>query len=154
MLNKKNKLKRFIACCLTAVIFGTLSHVQNVSADTKTNDDLLISQSSDTTENSVELIDADSKGVLDKIDGTHQIENTKVTEKTQARMDQLAKVLLQFYGVTSVQYAMMDHGEYVLNGQAGYSNVEAKKAPTEDTLYGVASVSKMYVKFCENLESC
>lgn len=55
-----------------------------------------------------------------------------------------SETLLDAYGVTSVQYALIDHGEITISGQSGYASKELKKAPTNQTMYGIGSISKIF----------
>lgn len=77
------------------------------------------------------------------------VQSTDFTEnkeypKTKEALHQKLKSLCSFYGVTSAQYAIIDHGEITLSGSAGYANKEAKLAPTESTMYGIGSISKIF----------
>ncbi|OXS68534.1 serine hydrolase [Lysinibacillus sp. KCTC 33748] len=56
-----------------------------------------------------------------------------------------ATLLTQTYETTSVQYALIDNGKLILSGQTGKNDMEGKQPLTKDTLYGIGSVSKMYV---------
>ena len=49
-----------------------------------------------------------------------------------------------FFGVTSIQYAVIDHGKMVFSGGEGYADVDMKKKPDQNTMYTLASISKMY----------
>ncbi|MDT0122790.1 serine hydrolase domain-containing protein [Paenibacillus sp. RRE4] len=71
----------------------------------------------------------------------------EATEKqtTQAKAKQLADMLVQQYGVTSLQYAIMDKGEMILSDGAGFHDKASQKAVDRDTMYGIGSVSKMVV---------
>ncbi|WP_454192861.1 serine hydrolase domain-containing protein [Paenibacillus sp. Marseille-Q7038] len=58
---------------------------------------------------------------------------------------EIVETLIGNYGVNGVQYAIRDEGKVVLSGGLGV-NEAGKKAPiTEDTMFGIGSVSKMYV---------
>jgi len=74
-----------------------------------------------------------------------------IATAAQKRADMLTKV----YGVTSVQYALISDGKIILTGTSGYNNKESKKSPTNSTIYGIGSVSKMFttlavLKLCED----
>jgi len=56
-----------------------------------------------------------------------------------------ATLLTKSYETTSVQYALIDNGKVILSGQTGKNDIEGKQPLTKDTLYGIGSVSKMYV---------
>lgn len=55
-----------------------------------------------------------------------------------------AKLLTETYGVTSVQYALIDNGDITVSGQAGVNDLEGKYPLTENTQYGIGSTSKMF----------
>lgn len=57
----------------------------------------------------------------------------------------LATALLDNYGVSGLQYAIMDHGSIVLSDSAGVNDKAAGTPITRDTMFGIGSVSKMYV---------
>ncbi|MGE7948488.1 serine hydrolase domain-containing protein [Lysinibacillus sp. NPDC093688] len=56
-----------------------------------------------------------------------------------------ATLLTKSYETTSVQYALIDNGKLILSGQTGKNDMKGKQPLTKDTLYGIGSVSKMYV---------
>lgn len=64
---------------------------------------------------------------------------------TKAVADQKASIITSFYKCTSLQYALIDNGKIVLSGNSGLSSVENNTTPTADTMYGIGSVSKMFV---------
>lgn len=64
--------------------------------------------------------------------------------KTAKTMSKLSDYLVTFYGTTSVQYAIMDHGTVTVSGSAGYANKEMKLAPEMSTIYGIGSISKVF----------
>ncbi|HEX3078637.1 MAG TPA: serine hydrolase domain-containing protein [Lachnospiraceae bacterium] len=55
-----------------------------------------------------------------------------------------ADYLTKYYGLTSVQYALVYDGKIVLSDQAGYGNVATKKKPSKDSIYGIGSISKVF----------
>ena len=55
-----------------------------------------------------------------------------------------AQALVDKYGVTSVQYAVMYDQKIVQSGQAGVYSKQENRALTADTLYGIGSTSKMF----------
>lgn len=55
-----------------------------------------------------------------------------------------AQTLVDQYGVTSVQYAVMTEGEITESGQAGVYSKTEDRTLTADTLYGIGSTSKMF----------
>ena len=77
-----------------------------------------------------------------KLANSSQTENQY--EKTKEVTNELTKNLISFYGETSLEYAIIDHGNIVLSGSQGYANKETKTAPVSSTMYGIGSVSKIY----------
>jgi len=77
-------------------------------------------------------------------DGGTTAEIRKEYTNTTQVVEKLTKNLVSFYGETSVQYAIIDHGEITVCGANGYAVKEKKKAPEKSTMYGIASISKMY----------
>lgn len=63
----------------------------------------------------------------------------------QSRANEIANTLVSQYDVTSVQYALIDNGKIILSGSKGRADKNDGQAITKDTLYGIGSVSKMYV---------
>ncbi|NQX68429.1 beta-lactamase family protein [Paenibacillus alba] len=64
-----------------------------------------------------------------------------VKEKAQ----ELASKIVSDYGVSGLQYAIMDHGSIVLSDSAGIYDKATKSPITKDTMFGIGSVSKTYV---------
>lgn len=64
---------------------------------------------------------------------------------TKAAVMEKAKILTAEYGVTSVQYALMDEGEIVISGQTGKNDLNDEVPLTANTIYGIGSTSKMMV---------
>lgn len=59
--------------------------------------------------------------------------------------NQQANLLIDTYGATSVQYALIDNGEITLNGTAGVFSKTENKALLDTTMYGIGSTSKMFI---------
>ena len=55
-----------------------------------------------------------------------------------------ATLLTSIYGVTSIQYAFIDNGEIVLSGQAGVYSKDTDTALTDNNMYGIGSISKIF----------
>lgn len=73
--------------------------------------------------------------------------STDITETNIKTVEEIAEEkaeLLISYGITSLEYAILDNGEMTLSSSAGYADVSKKKAPTDTTMYGIGSVSKMF----------
>lgn len=64
---------------------------------------------------------------------------------SEEKAKQLATTVVKDYGASGVQYAIVDHGKVILSGHAGIKNQAAKEQITPDTMFGIGSVSKMYV---------
>ena len=64
---------------------------------------------------------------------------TETAEDTAAF---IAEMLVNYYEVSSLQYALIDSGEIIISGSATAPGIE--EAITEDTIYGIGSVSKIY----------
>lgn len=55
-----------------------------------------------------------------------------------------AAALVSLYGETSVQYAVMQNGELLLSDAYGTDDASKKTKVTTDSLYGIASISKIF----------
>ncbi|MFB8374124.1 serine hydrolase domain-containing protein [Paenibacillus taichungensis] len=64
-------------------------------------------------------------------------------EPTKKIVAEKAKILTETYGMTSVQYALIDGGEIVVSGQTGKNDINNKVPLTSNTIYGIGSTSKM-----------
>ena len=62
----------------------------------------------------------------------------------QQSADQAAAYAAQYGGATSVQYALWEDGEITLSGQTGVFSKTENRLLTDDDLYGIGSVSKVY----------
>ena len=78
------------------------------------------------------LVSANEIPAVEQVD-LNQIVNVKAT---------LLNTMLQS---TSTQYAMIDNGEMILSGQVGAYSKSENKALTSETMYGIGSISKVYV---------
>ncbi len=70
-------------------------------------------------------------------------QDTDVSYKEMAK--QLAEVIVTHYGASGIQYAIMDNGVITLSDSAGSADVATNEPITEDTMFGIGSVSKMVV---------
>lgn len=59
--------------------------------------------------------------------------------------DKIASVMVSDYGATSIQYALIDNGKIFLSGNNGVYSKDNNTPITNQTMYGIASLSKMYV---------
>ncbi|MEK5318346.1 serine hydrolase domain-containing protein [Paenibacillus sp. FSL L8-0644] len=66
-------------------------------------------------------------------------------EPIKEKARSLASELVSKYGVSGVQYAIMDHGNIVLSDSVGVKNKATNEPITKDTMFGIGSTSKMYV---------
>jgi CubicO group peptidase (beta-lactamase class C family) len=66
-------------------------------------------------------------------------------EPIKEKARNLASELVSKYGVSGVQYAIMDHGNIVLSDSVGVKNKKTNEPITKDTMFGIGSISKMYV---------
>ncbi|NFI95182.1 beta-lactamase family protein [Clostridium botulinum] len=72
----------------------------------------------------------------EKINSNYSTVNEKIKEKTNT--------LVEKYGVTSVQYAMMDDGNIISSGNSGVYSKNNNRSITSDTMYGIGSTSKTF----------
>lgn len=64
--------------------------------------------------------------------------------ETRKLAETKATLLTTYYGVTSVQYALIDNGEIVISGVAGVNDKSSSTPVTETNMYGIGSVSKIF----------
>ncbi|TVX93256.1 serine hydrolase domain-containing protein [Paenibacillus agilis] len=69
--------------------------------------------------------------------------NPLLFDSTKKIAAQKAKLLTEKYGNTSVQYALIDHGEIVVSGHTGKNDIKGEIPLTSNTMYGIGSTSKM-----------
>lgn len=67
--------------------------------------------------------------------------SSKTLEKLAAEK---ATLLTEQYGITSVQYALIDNGVIKVSGQSGFNDKSGKIPLTKETIYGIGSTSKMF----------
>ena len=65
-------------------------------------------------------------------------------ENGSTALEEYAQLALDYSGASSVQYALWDSGEVRLSGQAAVSDRLDPEPLTQDSLYGIASISKLY----------
>jgi CubicO group peptidase (beta-lactamase class C family) len=58
--------------------------------------------------------------------------------------DEMADVLLNNYGVSGIQYALVSEGKVVISGTAGVSRKSNDISLDSQTMFGVGSISKMF----------
>jgi CubicO group peptidase (beta-lactamase class C family) len=66
------------------------------------------------------------------------------TESLAQKAGQIANTIVSDYGVTSVQYALIDHDSIMLSGSSGVFDKSENRAITKDDMYGIGSTSKMF----------
>ncbi|KAF5045048.1 Beta-lactamase [anaerobic digester metagenome] len=59
--------------------------------------------------------------------------------------DKMATAMILDYGVTSIQYAIIDNGKVIFSGNNGVYAKDNNTPITNETMYGIASLSKIYV---------
>jgi len=69
----------------------------------------------------------------------------KLSTSIREKADKLGAAMIEHLKVTSVQYAVMYKGEIVLSGATGSFDKEESRALDKDVMYGIGSVSKVYV---------
>lgn len=79
-----------------------------------------------------------------KVQNNYKTQGYQSLDEVKALAAEKASLLTNHYGVTSVQYALIDNGEITISGQAGLFSKETKAAPTANSMYGIASVSKVF----------
>lgn len=65
-------------------------------------------------------------------------------EDIKKTVDMKTSILTSIYGVTSLQYALIDEGKIVLTGQSGVNNKADGTTITDNSMFGIGSVSKMF----------
>lgn len=90
----------------------------------------------DVTEDEALAFERGLKTQLSSVVGTDTLLSQNAKKK--------AKALVSLYGETSVQYAVMQNGELVLSDAYGTDDASKKTTVTTDSLYGVASISKIF----------
>ena len=73
---------------------------------------------------------------------TQRKQNRLPSAQLQSTANEIADTLVSQYDVASVQYALIDNSKFILSGSKSGSDGETI---TKDTMYGIGSVSKMYV---------
>ncbi|WP_405157193.1 serine hydrolase domain-containing protein [Paenibacillus sp. FSL K6-0108] len=63
----------------------------------------------------------------------------------EVRANSIATELMKNYGVTSLQYAIMDEGKLILSDGVGLHDKASQLPVDKDSMFGIGSVSKMYV---------
>ncbi|CAM4295445.1 serine hydrolase domain-containing protein [Paenibacillus tarimensis] len=66
-------------------------------------------------------------------------------ETAEAVAVKMAETLIGEYGVSGVQYAIRDEGKIVLSDGLGLNEAGGKEPVSRDAMFGLASISKMYV---------
>lgn len=61
------------------------------------------------------------------------------------RAQQIADTIVEHYGAASVQYALLDQGKIVLSGSSGVFSRTGRQSISENDIYGIGSVSKVFV---------
>ncbi len=69
----------------------------------------------------------------------------QTTQTLAERAKKKARAMTTLYGETSIQYAIMQKGELLLSDAYGTDDAEKKTSVTTDSVYAIASISKMFV---------
>lgn len=75
---------------------------------------------------------------------TQAQESTESFATTKSTASKKAEVLTSMYGISSIQYALIDNGELVLSSQTGVNRTNSKTPLSANTLYGIGSISKIF----------
>ncbi|MBN1068827.1 class A beta-lactamase-related serine hydrolase [Clostridium botulinum] len=86
-------------------------------------------------------IEKDSTSNLNVTSTNKTEENLSVDD----RIKQQANLLVDNYDTTSVQYAVIDSGKIILSDNAGVYSRNENRELTKNTMYGIGSISKMFV---------
>ncbi len=91
-----------------------------------------------------------TKEQLADFEKTYASSNAKLfapidTSQTAEMAKKRAAIFTSLYQTTSLQYALMQDGEIILSGQSGYQDKDLQNAPDANTMYGIASISKVFV---------
>ncbi|MCB2294659.1 beta-lactamase family protein [Clostridium algoriphilum] len=88
-----------------------------------------------------------SKLSKSKKKSSNQVQSFSTSDyvNTKAVAEKKASYIATDCGSTSVQYALIDNGKIVLSGNSGVYSKENTTALTADSMYGIGSVSKMFV---------
>lgn len=65
-------------------------------------------------------------------------------EVTREEAQKKAALYMNTYTAYSVQYAIIDHGRIVVSGHFGKNDEHGQKSLTENTMYGIGSISKIF----------
>nr|WP_232243117.1 serine hydrolase domain-containing protein [Paenibacillus sp. GSMTC-2017] len=65
-------------------------------------------------------------------------------DPVKEKAHQLASTMVSNYGVSGIQYAIMDKGSIVLSSSAGVFDKATNEPITKDTMFAIASISKVY----------
>jgi len=120
-------IKKFFKASLSIILVLSLTMIPNSSAFAKTIADFPQSQTAIGTTTTSSL----------SVTATGYEDVKKLAEKK-------ASILTSIYGLTSLQYALIDNGEIVLSGQAGVYSKDTSIAPIDSNMYGIGSISKMF----------
>lgn len=77
------------------------------------------------------------EGLLSRADMPESAGASTLEQRTQLLLDPST-------GIASIQYAMMDHGDFIESGVAGVYSKRENRLLTTENLYGIGSTSKMF----------
>ncbi|KOY17930.1 serine hydrolase domain-containing protein [Paenibacillus xylanivorans] len=76
---------------------------------------------------------------------THAMAESNKGSTIEVQANKMATEMVQKYGVTGLQYAIMDEGKIILSDSVGFHDKASQTPVDKDTMFGIGSVSKMVV---------
>lgn len=76
---------------------------------------------------------------------THAMAESNKGSTIEVQANKIATEMVQNYGVTGLQYAIMDEGKIILSDSVGFHDKASQTLIDKDTMFGIGSVSKMVV---------
>ncbi|MGB8454644.1 MAG: serine hydrolase domain-containing protein [Anaerocolumna sp.] len=120
-------VKKFFKAGLSIALVFSIAVIPNYAAHVKA--ETVLPQSQSTAEVSAPISQSDK---------------TSPYEGTKKLAESKAATLTTLYGVTSVQYALIDDGSILLSGQSGVYSKDSETPLTDTKMYGIGSISKMF----------
>lgn len=130
---KKSQLKRTLVLCLTGVMLFAESLTASAASIWQRP---LGEPLTDVTEDEALAFERGLELDIQEITGA----DTELSKNAKKK----AQALVSLYQCNSVQYALMQDGELVLSDAYGTDDAKKKTKVTTDSVYGVASISKMF----------
>jgi CubicO group peptidase (beta-lactamase class C family) len=76
---------------------------------------------------------------------THAMAESNKGSTIEVQANKMATEMVQKYGVTGLQYAIMNEGKIILSDSVGFHDKASQTPVDKDTMFGIGSVSKMVV---------